>query len=83
MKDLVEYIAKSIVTKPEEVKVLENKISDYEIQLELYVAEEDLGRVIGKRGKVAKNIRNILRAISIKESVNYNLKIMETDECSL
>lgn len=83
MKDLVEYIAKSIVTKPEEVKVLENKISDYEIQLELYVAEEDLGRVIGKRGKVAKNIRNILRAISIKESVNYILKIMETDECSL
>ncbi|WP_054252100.1 KH domain-containing protein [Neofamilia massiliensis] len=79
MKDLVEYIAKSIVTKPEEVRVLENKISDYEIQLELYVAEEDLGRVIGKRGKVAKNIRNILRAISIKESVNYNLKIMETD----
>lgn len=79
MKDLVEYIAKSIVTKPEEVKVLENKISDYEIQLELYVAEEDLGRVIGKRGKVAKTIRNILRAISIKESVNYNLKIMETD----
>lgn len=83
MKDLVEYIAKSIVTKPEEVRVLENKISDYEIQLELYVAEEDLGRVIGKRGKVAKNIRNILRAISIKESVNYNLKIMETDECLL
>lgn len=79
MKDLVEYIAKSIVTKPEEVRVLENKISDYEIQLELYVAEEDLGRVIGKRGKVAKNIRNILRAISIKESVNYNLKIIETD----
>lgn len=79
MKELVQYITEYIVTKPEEIKINEVQISDKEILLELYVAEEDLGRIIGKKGKIAKNIRNILRAISLKKGVEYNLKIMETN----
>lgn len=79
MKDLVEYISKYIVTKPEEVRIVENSINEKEVTLELYVADEDLGRIIGKKGKIAKNIRNILRAISLRKGVEYNLKIMETD----
>ena len=79
MKELVQYITEYIVTKPEEIKIIEVQISDKEILLELYVAEEDLGRIIGKKGKIAKNIRNILRAISLKKGVEYNLKIMETN----
>lgn len=79
MKDLVEYISKYIVTKPEEVRIVENSTNEKEVTLELYVADEDLGRIIGKKGKIAKNIRNILRAISLRKGVEYNLKIMETD----
>lgn len=79
MKDLVEFISKYIVTKPDEVKAIEREIDENEIVIELYVANEDLGRIIGKKGKIAKNIRNILRAISIKNGVEYTLKIMETD----
>lgn len=82
MKELVEYIAKHIVTKPEEIRIVENQIGDKEILLELYVADEDLGRIIGKKGKIAKNIRNILRAISLRKGIEYNLKIMETDWCT-
>ena len=81
MKELVEYIAKHIVTKPEEIRIVENQIGDKEILLELYVADEDLGRIIGKKGKIAKNIRNILRAISLRKGIEYNLKIMETNWC--
>ncbi len=79
MKDLVEYISKYIVAKPEEVRIVENSINEKEVTLELYVADEDLGRIIGKKGKIAKNIRNILRTISLRKGVEYNLKIMETD----
>lgn len=79
MKELVEYISKHIVTKPEEVRIVENSINEKEVTLELYVADEDLGRIIGKKGKIAKNIRNVLRAISLRKGVEYNLKIMETD----
>ncbi len=79
MKELVEYIAKHIVTNPEEVRIVENQIDDKEVLLELYVADEDLGRIIGKKGKIAKNIRNVLRAISLRKGIEYNLKIMETD----
>lgn len=79
MKALVEYIAEYIVTRPEEIRIVEKEISNNEVLLELYVADEDLGRIIGKKGKIAKNIRNILRAISLRKGIEYNLKIMETD----
>ena len=76
MKDLIEYIAKSIVSMPEEVEVVES-IEDGSILLELYVNPYDLGKVIGKQGKIAKAIRNILKAISTREGKNIQLKILE------
>ncbi len=76
MKDLIEYIAKSIVSMPEEVEVVES-IEDGSILLELYVNPDDLGKVIGKQGKIAKAIRNILKAISTREGKNIQLKILE------
>lgn len=78
MKDLIEYIAKSIVSKPEEVEVIEN-VTDTEILVELIVNPDDLGKVIGKQGKIAKAIRNILKAISTKEGKNIQLKILEKE----
>lgn len=79
MKELVEYIAKYIVTRPDKVEVVEKVVADKEVLLELYVDDIDLGRIIGKKGKIAKNIRNILRAVSLRKGIEYNLKIMETD----
>lgn len=78
MKELVQYIAEYIVSKPEEIRIEEEE-KDNEVLLKLYVADEDLGRIIGKKGKVAKNIRNVLIAISLRKGKEYHLKIMETD----
>ncbi len=78
MKELVQYITEYIVSKPEEIRIDEVQVSDKEILLELHVAEEDLGRIIGKKGKIAKNIRNVLRAVSLRKGIEYNLKIMES-----
>ena len=78
MKELVQYLTEYIVSKPEEIRIDEVQVSDKEILLELHVAEEDLGRIIGKKGKIAKNIRNVLRAVSLRKGIEYNLKIMES-----
>ena len=60
-------IAKSIVDKPEEVAVVERQDGEY-LHLELSVAPEDMGKVIGRGGKIAKSIRNVVRAAATKEN---------------
>ncbi|MBC8530981.1 KH domain-containing protein [Gehongia tenuis] len=67
MRDLVEYIVKSLVTNPDEVDVrrVEN---DDNIIIEVRVAQEDMGKVIGKQGRIAKAIRSVVRAASSKEA---------------
>ena len=79
MQELVEYIARYIVTKPEEVSATEVEVDDSMTEIQLTVAEEDLGRIIGRRGAIAKNIRTVLRAVSLKKDTNYTLKIIEND----
>ncbi len=74
MKELIEYIAKSIVTMPEAVEVTEETNSDSLI-LKLQVASEDRGRVIGKQGKVAEAMRTLLRVVAIREGVRVRLEI--------
>lgn len=75
MKELVEYIARSIVTMPDAVVVSEETESDSTI-LKLEVAPEDRGRVIGKQGKVAQAMRTLLRIAAIREGVRVQLQIM-------
>ena len=75
MKELVEYIAKSIVTIPEAVQVTEESSSDSLI-LKLQVAPEDRGRVIGKQGKVAEAMRTLLRVVAIREGIRVRLEII-------
>lgn len=66
MKELVEFIAKSIVDEPSEVHV--NQVEgEKSIILELSVAEDDMGKVIGKRGRIAKAIRTVVKAAATKE----------------
>ena len=75
MKELLEIIAKSLVSKPESVSV--NEIVDGDIvTLELSVAEEDMGKVIGKQGKIAKAIRSVMKAAALKEEKKVNVDIL-------
>lgn len=61
MKELVETIAKALVDSPDEVVVSENE-TDREIVIILHVADSDMGKVIGKQGRIAKAIRSVVRA---------------------
>ena len=75
MKELVEIIAKALVEKPEEVSVNEFIDGDAVI-LELKVAEEDMGKVIGQQGRIAKAIRTVVKAASLKSDKKVVVKIV-------
>lgn len=77
-QQFVEYVVKELVDNPDQVKV--NRIEDDRgVLLELTVAPDDLGRVIGRHGATAQSLRNILRALGVKNGARYNLKIVDTD----
>lgn len=76
MVELVEYIAKSLVDDPNSVNVTSKK-EEYELNIYLTVAEKDMGKVIGKQGRIAKAIRSILKATSLKENIRVSLEIEE------
>ena len=78
-QQFVEYVVKSLVGKPDEVKV-ERTIDEKGVLLTLTVDPEDLGRVIGKRGATAQSIRTLLRALGTKNEARYNLKIVDNGE---
>ena len=75
MKDIVEYIAKAIVSSPDEVQVIEEVEGDGLVILQLEVAPSDKGKVIGRRGRVAQSIRALLRVAAVKERKRVILKI--------
>jgi uncharacterized protein len=77
-QQFVEFIIKSLVSKPEAVKI-ERRIDEKGVLLELTVDPEDLGRVIGKRGATAQSVRTLLRALGTKNDARYNLKIVDVD----
>ena len=76
MKELVQYLAKSLVSNPEAVEVREIE-KDSASVLELKVAKEDLGRIIGKQGRTAKSIRTILNAAASRSNRKVLLEIIE------
>lgn len=76
MRELVEYVARHLVTEPDAVRVSEAEDGG-EVRLELRVARADLGRVIGKEGRTAKAIRAILNAAAARQSSRVVLEIVE------
>ena len=78
MKELVAFLAKQLVTQPDAVEVRETQGETASI-LELKVAKEDLGRVIGKQGRTAKAIRTILNAAASRTNRKVVLEILEED----
>ena len=76
MKELVNYIARSLVDNSDEVEVREF-VNGRRVDLELSVAKDDMGRVIGKRGRVANSIRALLRVAAEREGKQVSLDVME------
>ncbi len=75
MKELVEVIAKALVNNPDEVVVTE-KTEGKNTVLELHVAASDMGKVIGKQGRIAKSIRSVVKAASSKDKMNVDVEIV-------
>ncbi|MCI0777153.1 MAG: KH domain-containing protein [Chloroflexi bacterium] len=77
MKELVEFIAKAIVDHPDDVEV---EIEEYEedgdrVILHLYVADDDMGKVIGKRGRIANAMRDLVKVAAVQRGVRASLDI--------
>ena len=75
MKELVEVIAKKLVDNPDEVVVTEKK-DGRNIVIELHVAPQDMGKVIGKQGHIAKAIRAVVKAASTREDLKVDVEIV-------
>ena len=75
-QQFIEFVVKSLVGNPDAV-VVERRIDEKGVLLELTVDPEDLGRVIGKRGATAQSLRTLLRALGTKNDARYNLKIVD------
>ena len=75
MKELVMYIVKALVDNPDEVTVEETMQKD-EIILKLKVSQDDVGKVIGKQGRIAKAIRTVLKFAGNKENIKVSLEIL-------
>jgi len=78
MQELIEFIAKSLVDDPSQVKVTELRRST-QVTVNLHVAKEDMGRVIGKAGKVANAIRILLRVAAAQDGKRATLEIVEPE----
>lgn len=81
MKELVEVIASALVDSPEDVVVTETE-DEKQIVLNLTVAPEDMGKVIGKQGRIAKAIRTVVRAAGSKGDKKIMVDIHKVEQCS-
>ena len=75
MKELVEVIAKALVEHPDEVTVTQKEEGKH-ITVELHVAASDMGKVIGKQGRIAKAIRSVVKAASSKDNKRVDVEII-------
>ena len=77
MKEVLEIIAKSLVDYPEQVDVKEIENEDQTITLELRVADSEMGKVIGKQGRIAKAIRTVVKAAASRENKKVAVEILQ------
>lgn len=77
-QEFVEYVVKSIVDHPDDVKV-DREVDEMGVLLTLTVSPEDMGQVIGRQGATAKSVRTLLRVIGAKNNARVNLKINEPE----
>lgn len=78
MKELLLYIAHSLVEHPEAVSVTEREHDD-DLTLELRVAPDDMGKVIGRQGRIAREIRTVLRSFGLRKGLRVSVDILDSD----
>ena len=78
-QEFVQYIVSSLVSKPDKVRV-DRVVDERGVLLTLHVDDEDLGRVIGRKGSTAQSLRVLLRALGSKNEAHYNLRIADDKE---
>ena len=76
MKELLEFLARSLVDHPEQVKVEETESGD-QVLLRLTVAKEDVGKVIGKQGRIARALRTVVKASAVKDGKQATVEIVD------
>lgn len=76
MASLVEIIARALVSRPDEVRVTE-EVNDKNVVVKLRVAKEDIGKIIGKSGRIAKALRTVVKAAAIKQDLMVTVEIIE------
>jgi len=76
VKDLLEFLARSLVDHPEQVRVEESETSDG-VLLRLTVAKEDVGKVIGKQGRIARALRTVVKASAVKDGKQATVEIVD------
>ena len=76
MKELLTYIAQNLVDNPDQVEVTE-QVGDGEVSLELRVAPEDMGKVIGRQGRIAKWIRVLMRSVGQRQGTRVSVEISD------
>lgn len=76
MKELLEFLARSLVDHPEEVRV-EEVVSDNGVLLRLNVAKDDVGKVIGKQGRIARALRTVVKASAVKDGKQATVEIVD------
>jgi hypothetical protein len=76
VKDLLEFLARSLVDHPEQVQVEETETADG-VLLRLTVAKEDVGKVIGKQGRIARALRTVVKASAVKEGKQATVEIVD------
>ena len=76
MKEVLEIIAKALVDNPDQVNITEIDTEDSTVTLELHVAESDMGKVIGKQGRIAKALRTVVKAAASRENKKVSVDIV-------
>jgi len=79
LKELLEIIARELVDKPEQVSVIETAAENGSV-LQLNVADDDMGKVIGKQGRIAKSIRSLIKAAAIHKNVRVTVEIGDKND---
>ena len=76
MKEVLELIVKSLVSNPDSVQIIEN-VTNNSIELKVKVAKDDMGKVIGKQGRLAKSIRTVIKSLAGKENKKVEIEFLD------
>lgn len=78
MKDFLAYLLKNIVDYPEEIRIDEQELGERGVQFTIYAKKEDIGKIIGREGKIIQAIRSLVKVLAVKENMQVRVEIGES-----